>query len=69
MNRRIAARELDRLGRDLPPALNELEQRIERENVDYPAPVRVFLAGETRLIATIKHIVVGEMLQRLETAS
>ena len=67
LNRRIAARELSRLRRALSPALNELEQRIERENVDYPEPVRVFLGGERRLIATLEHIVAGEMIQRLGT--
>jgi hypothetical protein len=43
--RRLGERELDRLTRDLPPALNALEQRIERENTGYPEPVRVFLGG------------------------
>jgi serine/threonine-protein kinase HipA len=63
--RRIGARELDRLMRDLPPAIDQLQQRIERENADLAEPVRVFLAGEARLLATIKHIVVRDMLQRL----
>lgn len=66
--RRLGERELDRLTRGLLPALNALEQRIERENADYPEPVRVFLGGETRLLRTIKHVIVEEMLQRLNTA-
>lgn len=66
--RRLGERELDRLTRDLVPALNALEQRIERENADYPEPVRVFLGGERRLVSTITHIIVRDMLQRLNTA-
>lgn len=66
--RRLGERELDRLTRGLLPALNALEQRIERENADYPEPVRVFLGGETRLLRTIKHVIVEDMLQRLNTA-
>lgn len=63
--RRLGERELDRLRRDLPPALSALEQRIERENADYPQAVQVFLGGERRLLATIRHIIVRDVLQRL----
>ena len=63
--RRLGERELDRLVRDLPPALIALEQRIERENADYPQAVQVFLGGERRLLATIRHIIVRDVLQRL----
>ena len=66
--RRLGERELDRLTRDLPRALNALEQRIERDNADYPEPVRVFLGGERRLVLAIKHIVVRDMLERLGAA-
>ena len=66
--RRLGERELDRLTRDLLPALNALEQRIERENADYPEPVRGFLGGERRLVSTIKHVIVRDMLQRLNAA-
>ena len=66
--RRIGERELDRLTRNLLPALNALEQRIERENVDYPEPVRVFLGAERRLVSTIKRIIVRDMLERLNAA-
>ena len=66
--RRVGERELERLTRNLQPALNALEQRIERENGDYPEPVRVFLGGERRLVSTIKHVIVKDMIQRLNTA-
>jgi serine/threonine-protein kinase HipA len=67
--RRLGERELDRLTRDLLPSLNALEQRVERENADYPESVHVFLGGERRLVSTIKHVVVRDMLERLNKAS
>ena len=67
--RRLGERDLDRLTRDLLPTLNALQQRIERENGEYPESVHVFLAGERRLVATIKHVVVRDMLQRLNKVS
>jgi len=66
--RRPSERELDRLTKNLLPALSALEQRVERENADYAEPVQVFLGGERRLVSTIKHVVVKDMLQRLNTA-
>jgi len=64
--RRLGERELDRLTRDLLPAVNALVERIEHDNADYPEPVRVFLGGERRLVSTVKHVVVMDMLQRLK---
>ncbi len=66
--RRVGERELNRLIRDLPPALDALEQCIEHENANYPEPVQVFLGGERRLLLSIKHIVTKDMLQRLTPA-
>ncbi len=63
---RLGARELDRLTRDLPRALNALVERIEAENAGYPEPVRTFLGGERRLIATVQHLIVPDMLHRLK---
>jgi serine/threonine-protein kinase HipA len=63
--RRLGERELDRLTRNLLPAVNALEQRIEQQNADYPQPVQVFLGGERRLVSTINHIIVRDMLGRL----
>jgi len=64
---RLGERELDRLTKGLPPALSALEQRIERENADYPEPVRVFLGGERRLVSTLTHVIARDMLQHLTT--
>jgi serine/threonine-protein kinase HipA len=66
--RRLGERELDRLTRGLVPALNALEQRIERENAECPERVGVFLGGERRLLRTIKHVIVRDMLRRLNAA-
>jgi serine/threonine-protein kinase HipA len=62
----LGERELDRLTRDLPPALDALVSRVEKENAAYPEPVGVFLGGEKRLISTIHHLVVTDMLERLK---
>ena len=37
-----------------------------RETTDHP--VQVFLGGERRLVSTINHIIVREMLERLGAA-
>ena len=66
--RRVGERELDRLTKEVLPALLTLEQRIERENANYPEPAHVFLAGERRAVGTIKHIIVKDMLKRLSAA-
>jgi serine/threonine-protein kinase HipA len=66
--RAISERELDRMIRILPAAIDQLETQIGRENARLDAPVRIFLAGEARLIATIKHLVVRDMLERLSAS-
>jgi cytochrome b561 len=65
LTRRICERELNRLAYTLPGALEELGAAIATANTQYPEPVRVFLAGEIRLIRTIQHLIVPEMLGRL----
>lgn len=66
--RAISERELDRMIRNLPAAIDQLEQQIGRENARLAEPVRIVLAGDARLIATIKHVVVRDMLQRLSAS-
>lgn len=65
--RRIGERELNRLTRALPGTLSALVQRIEAENAAYPEAVRIFLGRERRLIRTIQHVIVPDMLQRVGT--
>lgn len=61
----ISERELDKLARDLPIALEALAAGIETENIHHPEPVRVFLGSESRLVAAIRYIVVPDMLRRI----
>jgi serine/threonine-protein kinase HipA len=63
--RRICERELDRLTRALPSAFGELEAAIATQNTQYPNSVRPFLGGEIRLIQTIRHLVIPEMIARV----
>jgi serine/threonine-protein kinase HipA len=68
LTKAICERELDRLVCALPDAVEELIHTIEVENAQYPGPVRPFLAGEIRLINTVKHLVVPDMLRRVARA-
>lgn len=68
LTRRIGMRELDRLVRDVPLAVARVEAQIEKENAAHPAAVGVFLGGERRVVATIKHLIVREMVERLAPA-
>jgi serine/threonine-protein kinase HipA len=63
--RGICERELERLTRTLPSAFGELEAAIETRNAQYPDSVRRFLGGEIRLIQTIRHLVVPDMIARV----
>jgi len=63
--RRIGARELDRLVTALPSALDTLVRGIAAENEHAPLDVRPFLAGEMRVLRTIQHLVLPEMLARV----
>jgi serine/threonine-protein kinase HipA len=64
--RRLGERELDRLTRALPAALDALVQRIDSENAGYPQSVRAFLGGEKRLISVVQHLIVPDMVRRLK---
>lgn len=62
---RIGERELHRMTEALPHALAALVQVVEKENAHYPEPVRVQLGGELRLLRTLQHVVLPEMLARV----
>ena len=64
--RRLGEREVDRITRNLPGALSALTQRVEAENSEYPQAVRAFLASERRLISTLQHLIVPDMLRSMK---
>jgi hypothetical protein len=63
--RRIGERELQRMTLALPGALDSLVEIIAAENARFPDAVRPFLGREMRLIKTIQHLVVPEMIARV----
>ena len=65
LSRRIGERELHRMANGLPQALADLVREVEEENAHYPDPVRAQLGGELRLLRTVQHLVVPEMLARV----
>ncbi len=65
LNRRISERELDRMTAALPDALAAVLAEMEAQNADYPAPVRVFLGGELRLLRAVQNVVLPFMLGRV----
>ncbi len=62
----IGERELNRMMAALPIALHELILEITAENTRLPTAAKPFLAGEIRLLNTLKHLVLPEMLGRLK---
>lgn len=64
--RTIGARELNRMVAALPRALTDLIEEITAENAQLPPAAKRFLAGEIRLLNTLQHIVLPEMLGRLK---
>ena len=65
LNRRIGERELNTMATALPKALAAVRAGIEAENQHYPAPARVFLAGEQRLLLAVERLLVPFMLERV----
>ena len=66
LTKAIAERELDQMAETMPKALAKLAVQIQAENQKLPESARVYLGGEIRLLNTIQHLVVPEMLNRLE---
>lgn len=65
LTRRIGERELNRMAEGMPGLLAALVREVESENVHYPPSVRARLGGELRLLRTMQHLVVPEMLSRV----
>ena len=63
---KTAQRELDRMVTGLPEAVEGLIKDVVTQNQQLPEPARVFLAGELRLLRTIGHIIVPDMVARCQ---
>lgn len=61
----IGEREMNRMMKALRAALDTLIQEISDENTRLPQAAQPFLAGEIRLLDTLRHVVVPDMLGRL----
>jgi serine/threonine-protein kinase HipA len=62
---RICEREITRITRALPAAMDELITGIHPDSAALPEGAHRFVAGETRLLNAIRHIVSSEMLGKL----
>jgi serine/threonine-protein kinase HipA len=65
LTRGIGERELDRMVRDMPGAIDRLLVAVMNRNKTYPEAVRPYLAGQVRLLDVIPHIIVRDMLERV----
>ena len=65
LRKTIGERELNSMMAALPGALRALVQEVSDDNTRLPQAANRFLAGEVRLLSTLQHVVVPEMLARL----
>jgi len=65
LTKTIGERELDKMAESMPKALANLSVQVQAENKSLPESARVYLGGEIRLLNTLKHLVLPEMLKRL----
>lgn len=66
---RICERELTRISRALLAAMDEPVGDIQKDKAALPEGSIRFLAGETRLLDAVRHIVISEMLGKLPSPS
>lgn len=66
--RRLGARELDRLAASVAKELPHLMDAMAAETAAIAGVGNPWSAGESRLLRTVRHVVVAEMLARLQTA-
>ena len=59
-------RELDRMLENIIPAADQIIATIQAENSLLPDAVRPYLAGEMRVLQTIRHLILAEMVQKLK---
>jgi serine/threonine-protein kinase HipA len=65
LRKSIGERELNSMMAAMPGALEELIHEVSDDNTRLPQAAMQFLAGELRLLATLQHLVVPEMMARL----
>lgn len=65
LRKSIGDRELNRMMAAMPGALEELIHEVSDDNARLPQAAVQFLAGELRLLSTLQHLVVPEMMARL----
>lgn len=58
-------RELDRMARDMPQALDDVVAKIETEYTQLPETAQRYLGVERRLFSVIRYLVMPEMLRRV----
>lgn len=69
LTRGVGERELDRLVKALPVALEAVLADIARQDTRWPAPAQVYLGGQARLLRTVQAVVVAEMVGRLRSGT
>jgi serine/threonine-protein kinase HipA len=65
LRKSIGQRELNSMMAAMPGALEELIHEVSDDNTRLPQAAMQFVAGELRLLATLQHLVVPEMMARL----
>jgi serine/threonine-protein kinase HipA len=69
LTKAIGERELDKMAQAMPKALSLLSAQVQGENQALPELARVYLGGEVRLLNAIAHLIVPEMLKRVEASA
>jgi serine/threonine-protein kinase HipA len=62
----ISHREIDAMASRIGPELDAIIASVEQENAQMPANIRQYHGGELRLLRAIRHVIVAQMLQRID---
>jgi serine/threonine-protein kinase HipA len=62
----ISHREIDSIVTRIGPELDVIIASVEHENAQMPANTRQYHGGELRLLRAIRHVIVAQMLQRID---
>lgn len=61
----VALRELDGMRMAIQPKMDSIIEKIQKENEALPEQAQRYLGGELKLLRTIRHVVIDEMVGRL----